>query len=107
MAYDGIRVWNYIDDVFACVKEDKAQYAFDRLKQIIQELGLPLNPGKVVEPANKMICMGIGVNIKEKTVHIPDEKMEQIVTECVSFQHRSRVARQSLQSLLGILLYLA
>ena len=85
----------------------RRKFAFDRLKQVIQELGLLINQDKVFEPADKMICIGFEVNVKERTVRIPDEKMEQIVAECVSFQNQSRVTRQSLQSLLGKLLYLA
>ena len=47
MAHEGHRVWNYIDDIFGCAEEQKAQHAFERLTQLVSELGLPINGKKL------------------------------------------------------------
>ena len=107
LARRGIRVWNYIDDIFACVEEDTADAAFTELKGLIMNLGLPINPDKVVTPSDVMVCMGIEVNANNKTVRIPQDKLSQVLEECQKFHGRTRVSRQALQSLLGRLIYVA
>ena len=107
LACRGVRVWNYIDDIFACVEEDSADAAFTELKGLIINLGLPINPDKVVTPSDVMVCMGIEVDASNKPVRIPQDKLSQILEECQKFHGWLRVSRQALQSLLGRLLYVA
>ena len=107
LAHRGVRVWNYIDDIFACVEADAADAAFTELQGLIMNLGLSINPDKVVTPSDLMVCMGIEVNATTKTVRIPQEKLSQVLEECQKFHGRTRVSRQVLQSLLGRLLYVA
>ena len=107
LAHENIRVYNYIDDIFACAEEDRAPYVFNRLKALIQELGLPINDSKVVAPSDVMTCMGIEVNVVDKSVRLPHQKIQEISHVCDSFVGRRICKRRELQSLLGKLLYLA
>ena len=47
LANEHIRVWNYIDDIFACIKGRHMERVFRRLMQLIQELGLPINKDSI------------------------------------------------------------
>ena len=107
LSKEHITVWNYIDDIFACVSAQRAQEVFQRVEQLILELGLPINDTKVVRPADSMTCVGIEVDAQKKTVRIPQGKMEEILTECKNFKTKKVVSRKNLQSLLGKLLYVA
>ena len=50
LAEQGIVVFNYIDDIYACCHVDQAAHAFKMLNDVIQEVGLPVNPQKVFSP---------------------------------------------------------
>ena len=99
LSTEHITVWNYIDDIFACVPAERAEEVFERVEQLILELGLPINGEKVVRPADSMTCVGIEVDAQKKTVRIPQEKMEEIVAECKNFTNKKVVTRKKLQSL--------
>ena len=43
MAKEGFQIHNYIDDLYACCHEDKADRAFQALLDILVQLGLPTN----------------------------------------------------------------
>ena len=61
---EGIAVWNYIDDIFACTEKSQAERVFHHLYQLIEELGLPINADKVVKPMDVMTCMRIEFDAK-------------------------------------------
>ena len=50
MQASGIQIWNYIDDLFAFVPADQADAAFELLRDLVLELGLPINYSKLVPP---------------------------------------------------------
>ena len=91
LACRDVRVWNYIDNIFACVEEKFADEAFRKLKGLITNLGLPIKPDKVVTPSDVMVCMGIEVDASQKTVKIPQDKLRQVLDECRKFRRRTRV----------------
>ena len=47
MAKAGFQIHNYIDDLYACCHVDEADRAFHALLNILQNLGLPVNPSKI------------------------------------------------------------
>ena len=107
MAQNGFTVYNYIDDMYACIHADKAQEAFKLLQDIIVNLGLPLNENKVLAPAKSMSIMGILVDVDKRTFSIPREKLDEIYDECARTMLKSQLAKKELQSLLGKLLYIS
>ena len=107
MAQKGFTVYNYIDDMYSCIHQDKAQQAFELLQEIIVNLGLPLNEKKVLAPAKSMSIMGILVDIDERTFSIPRGKLNEIYEECARTMLKSQLAKKELQSLLGKLLYIS
>ena len=67
MASQGIKIWNYIDDLFACVPAEKPDLTYNTLlKNLVTELRLPINEDKLVPPSD----------IKKKTFKIPGDKVK-------------------------------
>ena len=107
MAQRGFIVNNYIDDIYAVVHKDSADLAFETLKEILGNIGLPLKESKVFAPCTNLTIMGIAVDIHTRTFSIPHEKLLEIVQSCVQMFLRDRFMKQELQSLLGRLLYVS
>ena len=82
LASEQIYVCNYIDDIFASLPTRKVEQGFNRIVDLIRELGLPINPDKLVSPGHEMTCMGILINAKNKSISLPQEKMQEILREC-------------------------
>ena len=83
----------------------KAQAAFQTLYDLLQELGLPVNPDKCYPPSKILTCLGIEVNITANTISISEEKIRAIHAECTAIYGKSRISKHTFQSLLGKLLY--
>ena len=47
LAKQGNKIFNYIDDIYACCHKDVATEAFNALTLVIERVGLPINPSKV------------------------------------------------------------
>ena len=99
-------VFPYIDDIIGIQSAVNAQKAFDTLKALVDNLGLPINPKKLVPPAKKVICMGILVDVEDNILKIPDEKMAEIKSLCKQWTQKITATKRQLQSLLGKLLYI-
>ena len=102
---ENIKIWNYIDNIFACVPAPRVDGMFDRVEQVIQELGLPINYDKIVRPVDNIIYMGIEVNAKQRTVRMPTGKMNEILIKYENFSTKKVITRRKVQLLLGKLLY--
>ena len=72
----GIQVLNYIDDTFTAVESDGSEDKFHAICDLITTLGLPLNPDKVAPHNTCLDIMDISVNVKNKTLTIPDSKLK-------------------------------
>ena len=73
MAKKGYTVHNYIDDIYACCHKDQAQSLFDSLIEVLQSIGLPVNPQKVHPPQSHLSIMGIIVDVNTQTFSIERE----------------------------------
>ena len=101
----GFQVWNYIDDIYACYHKDHADKAFQSLQQVIQDIGLPVNPKKVFSPSDSLSILGIIVDVPYDTFCIEDEKLGGILQLCeISIL---KDTKQDLHKLLGKLLYIS
>ena len=93
LAKQGIKIFNFVDDIYACSHKDVAQKAFDALTLVIQQVGLPRNPSKVFPPTTALPIMGIMVNVKEHTFSIPSDKLNEIWCLCNEMFLRDRLSR--------------
>ena len=107
MRQEGHGIWNYIDD-FLCVSlPSKINATFDRLQELLQELGLTVSAKKLVPPSTQVTCLGIVVDTVALSVSIPTEKLTVIKSICSEWSGKQICTKKELQSLLGLLLYVA
>ena len=107
MAEKGFQIHNCIDDLYACCLEDEAEVAFISLLDILNNLGLPVNPAKVFAPTKRLAIMGIIADVESRTFSIEQEKLNEISRECVAAFVATRLSKRDLHSLLGKLLYIS
>ena len=107
MTQEGHSIWNYIDD-FLCVSlPSKIDKTFNRLQELLAELGLSVSAKKLVPPSTRVTCLGIQVDTKNLSISIPIEKLQVIKCICKNWVQRTVCSKRELQSLLGSLLYVA
>ena len=78
------RLYNYIDDLIYIAPPDEIHEAYNYLLNLLQQLGLDISQEKLVPPTTTLICLGIQVDVVQKTISIPQEKLQQIHNECKS-----------------------
>ena len=80
MAEAGYSLTNYIDDLLGNATVSQAEPAFQKLKKLLQELGLTISQSKLVAPTTKYVCLGIEVDTVNSTLSIPQQKLTEILT---------------------------
>ena len=107
MAQEGHKIWNYIDDFLCISLPSQIHHIYDRLQQLLEELGLTVSSKKLVPPSTQVTCLGIVVNTVDFSIAIPVEKLAVIKNMCRDWSCKSTCSKKELQSLLGSLLYVA
>ena len=97
----------YIDDFFGAEEANKADYAFERIKEIFLQLGLLAAQDKDVAPAYVMLCLGILVNSLDMTLSVPDFRIAELHAELNRWSTLEKVAKREVQSMLRKLSYVA
>ena len=69
-------IWtmNYLDDFIGASLPAHANSHFLSLKNILEELELPINKAKSEPPSESITCLGIQVNARTGILAIPSEK---------------------------------
>jgi hypothetical protein len=83
----------YIDDFFLLSSGDTLEEAYtaactnhQRFEQCLIDLRWPIAEEKVVEPCLDIVFLGIHFNIATRTLSLPPEKLQQILTELQPFE---------------------
>ena len=97
---------NYIDDLISIGLPSKIHQSYKFLLSLLKDLGLEVSDSKLVPPSTCVTCLGIQVDTVNKTLSIPQEKLQEIKTLCKAWTHKKVVTKQQYQSLLGSLLYI-
>ena len=105
MAREGHDITNYIDDVIGHALPSTASKSFNRLHQMLLELGFDISDRKVVAPGTRVICLGVEICTTDFTVSIPPAKLAEISHMCKDWVNKTTCSKRDLQSLLGKLLY--
>ena len=100
------RLYNYIDDLVYIGPPDEIYNAYNYIIKLLQQLGLDISKEKLVPPTTSLICLGIQVDVVQKTISIPQDKLYQIHNDCKTWVGRTTCTKRQLQSLLGSLLYI-
>ena len=97
---------NYIDDLIYCGLPSNIGHSYKMLLDLLQDLGLDISVKKLSPPSTKVICLGIMFDKVNRTISIPDSKLQEICKMCNSWSDKRIVSKNELQSLLGLLLYI-
>ena len=62
MAQKGLAVTNYIDDIIGQSVLSKSRASLDALRALLVELDFDISEKKVVQPATKVICLGVDIH---------------------------------------------
>ena len=106
MTTKGGKVLPYVDDFVGVANRDIAQGLFKDLASLFTEVGLPMNPDKIVPPCTSMTCLGINIDISHNTLSIDHDKLLAIYQECTRVRTKKYLTKKSYQSLLGKLIYI-
>ena len=104
MQTQGCHIFAYIDDFFIVSTADGAEHHFQALLNLLDELGLPMDPEKRKPPFRAVACLGI--HIDNNTLSIDKDKMQEIYQECLTVSTKTTLTKKNFRSLLGKLIYL-
>ena len=98
----------YLDDflIISDSKETCAQ-ALSTLIALLRKLGFAIHWGKVVDPTQKIVFLGIELDSCNMTLRLPHDKLDVLRQELQSFLSRKRASKHQLQSLAGRLSWAA
>ena len=99
-------LYNYIDDLIYPALPHEIHEAYATLINLLNDLGFEVSQKKLVPPTSKAICLGIEIDVVNKTLSIPPQKFEEIINICNMWAPKTRATKNQLQSLLGSLLYI-
>ena len=94
-------LYNYIDDLIYIGLPGDIYQSFHTLIDLLQDLGLEISISKLVKPTTVAVCLGIEINTIQRTLRIPQEKLQEIQDICRSYVTKTRVTKPQFQSLLG------
>lgn len=98
----------YLDDFAGCSANFKtANQAFLDFKRLAHHLGLQLSDHKCFSPATTVEWLGYYINTQEMTIAIPQQKLQEVITECSTWFQKKRVTKTMIQSLVGRLAHVA
>ena len=98
-------LYNYVDDLIYCGLPSNIHQSFETLLELLTQLGLTINPKKLVAPPTSLVCLGVLINTKTRTMSVPPDKLDSIMDMCYQWKTKKFCSKRQLQSLLGSLLY--
>ena len=109
MLYDGspFRSLNYSDDLAGAEPEERAEYAFRRMGDLLVELGLDEAEDKASAPKTEMEYLGVTFNSITFKKSIPPAKLAQLKDTLFTWLKKTSCTKRALQSLTGQLLWVA
>ena len=67
---------------------------------------MPISEEKLFQPQVEVPCLGTMVNIQTGIISIPEDKLQDIKSECIEWLPETQATCKQLQSMLGSLLYI-
>ena len=86
-------LYNYIDDLVYTGLPDHIYDSYNTLTALLQELGLEISQSKLVAPTTCAVRLGIEINMVNRTLKIPQEKLQEIHNTCLKFVSKSKVTK--------------
>jgi hypothetical protein len=99
---------HYVDDFMLMNKRlSAAKFQLERVVQLFAELGIPISVKKLEGPATSMVFLGILFDSTSMVIRLDEEKLASIHAELELWSERSTASREQLQSIIGILSFVA
>ena len=72
-----VRIFNYLDDFLLVAKgKENCQKALEHFVQRCETTGIPLSNEKTVEPTQRLTFLGLGIDVAEKVLFIPQRRQK-------------------------------
>ena len=88
-------LYNYINDLVYTGLPEDIYDSYNTLTHLLQELGLEISQSKLVAPTSCAVCLGIEINTVDRTLKIPQEKLQEIQNICLQFASKCRVTKSA------------
>ena len=95
MAKENCKIFAYVDDFIGVAPRAVAAAHFQRLSDLLTELGLPMNPQKKTPPCRSLTCLGITINIQSATLQIEKSKLQAIHEACLHISHKKFLSKKT------------
>lgn len=95
----------HILDDFLFVENSK-QSAFSKFKKFLDvcaDIGIPLEADKTVLPTQVIKFVGITIDVRQKEIQLPRDKVEKCRTLLYQYQNKKACTLKEIQSLVGVL----
>jgi len=98
-------IFHYLDDYIIIGPPDSEQCALDlcRLKQVCNDLGVPLAPEKQAGPSSTIEFLGIIIDTVKQELRLPRDKLDRLLASVLQLEHKRSCLRKDLESLVGVL----
>ena len=94
---------NYTDDFISCVLPSTICHSFQFPLNLLQDLGLDISVKILCPPFTKVMCLGILFDTVNRTISIPDNKLQELCQVCGRWSDKRISTKNDLQSLMGLL----
>ena len=102
LATQGIKTLIYLDDLIGYTSDlQEAQRQYQAVVRVMEDLGLPLAQNKMTPPTKCITWLGIRINFVDKTLSIPQEKVEETLKDFDKLSKRRAMSTKDLQSIAG------
>ena len=101
MKKQGYDILPYIDDIAGADQRVNAWSAFNSLKCLLRELGLPMATNKIQPPSSCATWLGITFDTEKMEMRIPGEKLQDTLILLRQWKQKQSCSYTELQSLLG------
>lgn len=104
----GIQLIMYLDDGLAIIPDDQdADARLLEIMRVIRDLGLPLAYEKVQPPAKRCRFLGIIIDITNKRLEIPMQKIREFKSKINEIREREYMTKKQLQGIIGSINHLS
>lgn len=92
----------YLDDILTvCRKHDSPEEKFKTVLDLLEELGLPIAWNKVVSPSRVTKFLGIIIDLHNREIRIPDDKISNFATLARQTVGKTYISTKTAQSIAG------
>ena len=97
----GVEILNYLDDLRGAEVEERAQWTFEFLGELLKKLGFTESVAKACAPATRMVFLGIMFDTVKMVMEVIPERVQDTLEEVARWVTKENTSQKELQVLLG------